>query len=70
MHDYFGENPLYDDTQFMRRFRMSHRLFLRISNDLLAQCLFFTQRESASRKIGFSRIHRCIVAIRQLAICK
>ncbi|KAJ0532047.1 hypothetical protein HanIR_Chr09g0392401 [Helianthus annuus] len=34
MQDYFCENPLYDDVQFRRRFCMSRRLFLKISNDL------------------------------------
>ncbi|XP_021974678.1 uncharacterized protein LOC110869764 [Helianthus annuus] len=29
--------------------------------------LFFTQRESASRKVGFSGIQKCTAAIRQLA---
>ncbi|XP_022024270.1 uncharacterized protein LOC110924583 [Helianthus annuus] len=67
MHDYFCENPLYDDAQFRRWFRMSRHLFLRICNDLAAEFSFFTQRESASRKIGFSGIQKCTVAIRQLA---
>ncbi|XP_021974494.1 uncharacterized protein LOC110869558 [Helianthus annuus] len=66
MHDYFCENPLYDDEQFRRTFRMSRCLFLRISNDLAAEFSFFTQKESASRKIGFSGIQKCIAAIRQL----
>ncbi|KAJ0950883.1 hypothetical protein HanPSC8_Chr02g0053461 [Helianthus annuus] len=67
MHDYFCENPLYDVAQFRRRLHMSCRLFLRISNDLAADFPFFTQKESPSRKIGFSRIQKCIAAIRPLA---
>ncbi|XP_021986927.1 uncharacterized protein LOC110883503 [Helianthus annuus] len=67
MQDYFSKKSLYDDAQFRRRFRMSCRLFLKISNDLASQYLFFTQRESASRKIGFSGIQKCTAAIRQLA---
>ncbi|KAL9999549.1 hypothetical protein Hdeb2414_s0474g00901421 [Helianthus debilis subsp. tardiflorus] len=68
VHDYFCENPLYDDGQFRRRFRMSRRLFVKISSDLAeASSLFFTQRESASHKVGFSGIQKCTTAIRQLA---
>ncbi|XP_022014876.1 uncharacterized protein LOC110914389 [Helianthus annuus] len=48
-------------------FRMSRRLFLKISNDLAGEFHFFTQRESASHKVGFSRIQKCTIAIRQLA---
>jgi hypothetical protein len=32
--DYFGENPLYSDAMFRRRFRMRRPVFLRIVNDL------------------------------------
>ncbi|XP_021971447.1 uncharacterized protein LOC110866612 [Helianthus annuus] len=67
MCDYFGENPLNDDAQFRRRFRMSRRLFIRTSDDLTAQYPFFTQRESANRKIGLSEIQKCTATIRQLA---
>ncbi|XP_022031237.1 protein ALP1-like [Helianthus annuus] len=67
MLDYFCENPLYDDEQFRRRFRISRRLFLKISSDLAGEFPFFTQRESAGRKIDFSGIQKCTAAIRQLA---
>ncbi|XP_021979795.1 uncharacterized protein LOC110875909 [Helianthus annuus] len=67
VQDYFCENPLYDDIQFKRRFRMSCRLFIKISKDLAGEFPFFTQRESASHKIGFSGIQKCTTAIRQLA---
>ncbi|XP_021996290.1 uncharacterized protein LOC110893491 [Helianthus annuus] len=67
LQDYFCENPLYDDGQFERKFRMSRRLFVKISNDLAGEFPFFTQRESASHKVGFSGIEKCTAAIRQLA---
>ncbi|XP_022016847.1 uncharacterized protein LOC110916410 [Helianthus annuus] len=67
MEDYVCENPLYDDVQFRRRFRMSRRLFLKISNDLASEFPFFTQRESANHKVGFSGVQKCTPAIRQLA---
>ncbi|KAJ0565625.1 putative harbinger transposase-derived protein [Helianthus annuus] len=67
VQDYFRENPLYDDGQFKRRYRMSRRLFVKISNDLAGEFPFFTQRESASHKVGFFGIQKCTAAIRQLA---
>ncbi|XP_022041874.1 uncharacterized protein LOC110944522 [Helianthus annuus] len=67
VQDYFCETPLYDDGQFKRMFRMSRRLFVKISDDLAGESLFFTQRVSASRKVGFSGLQKCTAAIRQLA---
>ncbi|XP_021995304.1 uncharacterized protein LOC110892452 [Helianthus annuus] len=67
MQDFFYENPLYDDVQFKGRFRMSRRLFIKISNDLAGEFSFFTQIESASHKVGFSVIQKCTTTIRQLA---
>ncbi|KAJ0853320.1 hypothetical protein HanRHA438_Chr14g0649861 [Helianthus annuus] len=46
---------------------MSRCLFVKISNDLAGEFPFFTQRESASHKVGFSGIQKCTIAIRQLA---
>ncbi|XP_022040286.1 uncharacterized protein LOC110942832 [Helianthus annuus] len=67
VQDYFCENPLYDDGQFKRRFRMSGQLFAKISNDLAGEFPFFTQRVSASRKVGFYGLQKCTTTIRQLA---
>ncbi|XP_021984705.1 uncharacterized protein LOC110880490 [Helianthus annuus] len=67
VQDYFCENPLYDDGQLKRRFRLSRRLFVKISNDFAGEFPFFTQRVSASRKVGFSGLQKCTTAIRQLA---
>ncbi|XP_021975279.1 protein ALP1-like [Helianthus annuus] len=43
------------------------RYFVKISSDLAGEFPFFTQRESASHKVGFSGIQKCTTAIRQLA---
>ncbi|XP_022041591.1 uncharacterized protein LOC110944187 [Helianthus annuus] len=67
VQDYFCETPVYDDVQFKRKFRMSRRLFVKISNDLAGKSPFFTQRVSASHKLGFSGLQKCTAAIRQLA---
>ncbi|XP_035830783.1 uncharacterized protein LOC110893545 [Helianthus annuus] len=67
VQDYFCETPVYDDDQFKRRFRMNRRLFVKISNDLGGESPFFTQRVSASGKVGFSGLQKCTATIRQLA---
>jgi len=38
---YFAENPKFTETQFRRRFRMSHCLFLRIANAVEAHNPYF-----------------------------
>ncbi|KAF5797037.1 hypothetical protein HanRHA438_Chr08g0370991 [Helianthus annuus] len=42
--DYFAENPLYNEDQFQRRFRMSRRLFLQISGDLEREYTFLNKK--------------------------
>ena len=39
--DYFSDNPVYDDGDFSRQFRMSRRLFLRIVADLERELDYF-----------------------------
>nr|XP_043618868.1 uncharacterized protein LOC122590756 [Erigeron canadensis] len=67
MRHYFSENPTYNERQFRRRFRMSKRLFLKISGDLEAEYPYFQQRYDAAGKLGFSAIQKCTSALRQLA---
>ena len=42
---YFVENPIYDGHDFRRRFRMSKRLFLRISHDVCLYDEYFVQKK-------------------------
>jgi hypothetical protein len=67
MDDYFSPNPVYNETQFRRRFRMRRPLFLKIVETLSGWSEYFTLRPDALNRPGFSPIHKCIVAIRQLA---
>jgi len=48
-NDYFAENPKFTKNQFRRRFRMSRRLFLRITNAVEAYNPYFKQRTDALR---------------------
>ncbi|KAJ9551087.1 hypothetical protein OSB04_015132 [Centaurea solstitialis] len=65
--DYFSNNPVYNDEDFKRRFRMSRRLFLRIVNDLEREIEYFKQHWDARGVKGFSALQKCTSAIRQLA---
>ncbi|KAJ9538425.1 hypothetical protein OSB04_031158 [Centaurea solstitialis] len=65
--NYFSDNPVYDDDDFSRRFRMSRRLFLRIVADLERELDYFKQHWDARGVKGFSLLQKCTSAIRQLA---
>jgi hypothetical protein len=68
MDDYFSPNPVYNETQFRRRFRMRRPLFLKIVEALSGWSEYFTLRPDALNHPGFSPIHKCKVAIRQLVL--
>ncbi|KAJ9544694.1 hypothetical protein OSB04_024401 [Centaurea solstitialis] len=65
--DYFSNNPVYNDEDFKRQFRMTRRLFLRIVNDLEREIEYFKQHWDARGVKGFSALQKCTSAIRQLA---
>jgi hypothetical protein len=67
MDDYFSPNPVYNETQFHRRFMMRRPLFLKIVEGMSGWSEYFTTRLDALNRPGFSPIHKCIVVIRQLA---
>jgi len=67
MDDYFSHNPVYNETQFRRRFGMRRPLFLKIVEALSGWSDYFTVRLDALNRPGFSPVHKCTVAIRQLA---
>ena len=51
---YFLDNPLYNDDQFCRRFRMRKHLFLRIVQALGVWSPYFRLRRDAFSKVGLS----------------
>ncbi|KAJ0789049.1 putative harbinger transposase-derived protein [Helianthus annuus] len=67
MKDYFDEAPTFSNQMFRRRFRMSKRLFLRIVDDLEANCDYFKQKADARGALGFTGIQKCTSALRILA---
>ena len=66
MNDYFVENPVYNDTIFRRRFRMTRPLFLRIVQALGEWNEYLTLRMDALNHSGLSPLKKCTAAIRQL----
>lgn len=64
---YFSSNPLYNDDQFRRRFRMRKHLFLRIVDALGVWSPYFRLRQDAFGKVGLSPLQKCTAAIRMLA---
>ena len=67
MKDYFNPSPVHGPDVFRRRFRMSKRLFLRITEDLEASYEYFQQKPDARGYLGFTTIQKCTSAIRVLA---
>lgn len=64
--DYFSENPLYDERDFNRRFRMSKRLFLHIVEAVKQHDNYFTQRHIASGRMGLSTLQKVTAGFRIL----
>ncbi|KAD3337034.1 hypothetical protein E3N88_32554 [Mikania micrantha] len=67
MRHYFGNEPLYNETLFKRRFWMQRPLFEHIVNDLEVADTYFQLRWDHRGKRGFTPLQKCTSAIRQLA---
>ena len=67
LNDYFIENPVYDETLFRRRFRLSRPLFLRILHTLQQHNDYFVQRRNAANTVGLSSEQKMTAALRMLA---
>ncbi|KAL6573017.1 hypothetical protein OROHE_002493 [Orobanche hederae] len=57
-NNYFSENPLYNEEQFHRRYRMARPLFLQIVDAVKSHDNYFTQRRNASGKVGLSTLQK------------
>ena len=54
LNDYFVEIPVYEETLFRRRFRLSRPLFLQILHTLQQHNNYFLQRRNAANTVGLS----------------
>ena len=58
--DYFQETPVYNESDFNRRFRMTKELFKRIMDRLPSHDNFFEQKEDAVGKLEASTLQKCV----------
>jgi hypothetical protein len=65
--DYFAQDPVYDEIDFRRRFRMRKSLFVRVHNQVLAKNAYFTQRRDACGILGLNSFQKITAAVRMLA---
>ncbi|KAJ9557437.1 hypothetical protein OSB04_012051 [Centaurea solstitialis] len=61
VHDYFSDDPVYDDENFKRRFRMNRRLYIRIVADFEREFDFFKQMRKYLRKPTANDVHKLYV---------
>ncbi|KAL1195754.1 hypothetical protein V5N11_000224 [Cardamine amara subsp. amara] len=66
-NDYFAENPLFPETMFRRRFRMSRPLFLRIQDAVQRHDNYFVQRRDGLGRLGLFPLQKITAAFRMLA---
>lgn len=64
--DYFGENPVYNEKIFRRRFRMRHELFFRICEGVIDFDEYFIQKRDAAGILGYSTFQKVTAALRML----
>lgn len=50
--DYFAADPVYNELQFRRRFRMSRQLFLRLVDAVQDHDAYFIQKRDATGKLA------------------
>ena len=67
MRHYFVDNPVYPESYFRRRFRMSTEFFRRIAEKLASHDRFFQQRRNAAGELGHSTFQKVRAALRMLA---
>ena len=64
---YFADNPVYHESYFRRRFRMSTELFRCIAEKLAGHDRLFQQRRNAAGELGHSTFQKVTAALRMLA---
>ncbi|XP_073038239.1 protein ANTAGONIST OF LIKE HETEROCHROMATIN PROTEIN 1-like [Primulina eburnea] len=66
-NDYFSESPMYNESMFKRRFRMSRQLFLRIMESVQQHDNYSVQKVDALGRPGLSPYQKITAAMRILA---
>ncbi|PKU75260.1 hypothetical protein MA16_Dca024834 [Dendrobium catenatum] len=65
--DYFSSNPVYNETMFRRRYRMSRTLFLRVLDVVKEHDKYFQQLMDRADRLGLSSLQKVTAAFRMLA---
>lgn len=63
MHDYYCENPIYDDQQFHLCYKMKHFLFLWIVASMSGCDSYLMQWWNVYNTMGVSTLQKCITSI-------
>ncbi len=63
---YFDPQPIYNDRDFRRRFRMRKTLFEKIYADMIIESTFFQQKSDCTGKCGVHPLIKIISALRML----
>ena len=66
-HDYFVDEPVYDDHLFRRRYKMRRPLFLCLVDGVSRFDSWFLQAPDATGRLGLSTLQKSTAAIRMLA---
>ncbi|TVU33332.1 hypothetical protein EJB05_25142, partial [Eragrostis curvula] len=66
-NDYFVDNPVYNEYQFRRRFRMRRHVFKRIKEAVKNHDNYFQKKCDAAGKEGLSALQKCVASLRILA---
>ncbi|XP_062028690.1 uncharacterized protein LOC133744633 [Rosa rugosa] len=67
MEYYFVERPVFNDEEFRTRYRMSHNVFNRISDDLCCYDRYFVQKSDAAKKVRLLPEQKLTCSLRMLA---
>ena len=63
----FSDDPIFDNTDFRRVYRMRKPLFLRILHAITESDVYFVQKRNVARKLGLSSLQKATAAMRMLA---
>ena len=66
-HDYFADEPVYNDQLFRCRYRMRRPLFLCLVDGVSHFDPWFLQAPNATGRLGLSTLQKCTAAIQMLA---
>ena len=65
--NYFTDAPLHGKKVFLRHYRMSRKLFLRIVNSIWEFDNYFKCKKDCTGTLGFTSLQKCTTAMRMLA---